>query len=147
MAIAAVVVGAVILLTRRGGGDHNESQPSSSTQDDLAAAPGTTTCQAWQKARAKMDDAPALPDGWDWNTPDIDTLIGERAKVINQALDEFDPQIKNEEPLMVAVFAHIFVKDKRTEMRRLTTHAWSPMDSLHANIDQQGLDKACNGEG
>ncbi len=55
-----------------------------------------TTCDAWKQTRLNLLAVPGLPDGWAWNTPNIDTAIGLQTAAVGNALDVFEKQISPE---------------------------------------------------
>ena len=101
---AGLVAGALILKDDRG-----DSVPDG----------GMTTCQAWAETRLTLRAIPALPNGWTWDTPNIDNLIKVQNAPVEIALDLFEPKIAPQ-PADVARAANAYVAARRQQMQALT---------------------------
>ena len=125
--IPAAIIAAAILVGLLGGAAilrHGKT--------DTPATPVTTqaadgkTCQAWKTARASIVLAPDLPQGWNWDTPGIDSYIAKRVEMTNAALDIFDPVVAAAQPSdPVAGGARDFIMALRREMQQLTGHTFT----------------------
>lgn len=103
---------------------------------------GAGTCQAWKQTRLNLLAVPALPNGWGWTTPDIDTAISRQNAAVKNALDVFEDQIVAK-PANVADAARQYVFARRTQMQTLADHTYtgSVGQAVDAALDQ--LDRAC----
>ena len=98
---------------------------------------GPSTCEAW---------IPALPDGWNWTTPDIDNSIRNQNEPVAQALDAFEPEIADK-PADVAEAAKQYVAARRTQMQALTNRTYVPADGAAVNTALGNLDRLCGTAG
>jgi len=119
----ALVVGAV-LLSHKG-----------STKDG-------TTCQAWTQTRLALRAVPPLPDGWNWNTPNIDTVIKFQNGPVGFALDQFEPHIAPT-PADVAQAATDYVIARRKQMNSLATRTYQPDDGATVDSALDRLNQLC----
>lgn len=122
---AGLVAGALILKDDRG-----DSVPDG----------GTTTCQAWAETRLTLRAIPALPNGWTWDTPNIDNLIKVQNAPVEIALDLFEPKIAPQ-PADVARAANAYVAARRQQMQALTDRTYTPkvgeaVDGALENLNQ-----------
>lgn len=140
--IATAVISAVLLT--RGTNTAAPVGPSVASQPAPAASTDadTSTCKAWQATKPALDAIPALPAGWDWNTPNIDTYIANRNAAITKALDLFEPKIVDS-PADVAAAAHGYVGAKRDEVRMLTDHSFTSADAVTVNAASGQLNQVC----
>ena len=123
---AALVAGALIL---RGG-------------DAESADASATTCQAWTETRETLRSIPALPDGWTWDTPNIDTYIKNQNAPVGTALDLFEPKIAPM-PADVAQAAHDYVDARREQMRSLADRSYTPADGKAVDTALGNLNRLC----
>lgn len=123
---AGLVAGALIL---RGDGDGST---------DTAA----TTCQAWTETRETLRSIPALPEGWNWNTPNIDTYIKNQNAPVGKALDLFEPKIAPT-PADVARAAQDYVTARRTQMQSLADRSYRPADGTAVDVALGTLNRLC----
>ena len=107
---------------------------------------GPSTCQAWTQTRQTLKSIPALPDGWNWTTPDIDNSIRNQNKPVAQALDAFEPEIADK-PADVAEAAKQYVAARRTQMQALTNRTYVPADGAAVNTALGNLDRLCGTSG
>lgn len=142
--IAGAVVGGAVIMSR-GSNTDVSTAPGSQSTSVIASAPGaadSSTCKAWPSTRKTLSMIPSLPAGWDWNTPNIDTYIGNLARSTDAALDLFVPKIAPE-PAEVAAAASDFVAGKRKEIRMLTEHTYTAADGVAANDAGFRLNQLC----
>ena len=107
---------------------------------------GPSTCQAWTQTRQTLKSIPALPDGWNWTTPDIDNSIRNQNKPVAQVLDAFEPEIADK-PADVAEAAKQYVAARRTQMQALTNRTYVPADGAAVNTALGNLDRLCGTAG
>lgn len=140
--IAAGLVAAALVMNR--GGDNAEDAPvaQSPTSSATVAAEDSSTCEAWQSIDPSIQMVIALPPGWNWDTPNIDTLIADRNAAIDKALDLFEPQIADE-PADVAKAAHTLVNEHRTGNKKLENHTYAPADAVAINEAAMRLSRLC----
>ena len=127
---AGLVVGAVILKGKDGG----------------AADGGMTTCQAWAETRQTVRAVPALPQGWNGKTPNIDTYIQIQNAPVGNALDLFEPKIVAE-PTDVAQAAQEYVAVRRKQMQSLADRTYVPADGASVDNALAQLDQVCGIDG
>jgi hypothetical protein len=141
--LGAAIVGAAIIVS---GGRHNNAAPtttvSQSPTPTTSGAAASSTCNAWRTTKPALDAIPSLPDGWDWNTPNIDRYISDRNAALARALDLFEPKIASE-PADVSGAAHDYVSAKRTEMQKLSDHTYTAADGVPGNSALAALDQLC----
>ena len=92
---------------------------------DTAADGGPGTCSAWAETRLTLRSIPALPSGWNWNTPNIATLIRNQNAPVSKALDLFEPKI-SAEPADVAAAAQQYVAARRKQVETLSDRTYTP---------------------
>ena len=140
---AAIVAAAIILsgVIRDNTGTHSSTAPQSPTATDSAAMT-SSNCNAWRATKPALDAIPALPDGWDWSTPNIDAYIANRNAAIARALDLFEAKV-TAEPTDVSSAAHEYVAAKRTEMQKLSDHTYTAADGVPANTALATLNQLC----
>ena len=107
---------------------------------------GPSTCQAWTQTRQTLKSIPALPEGWNWTTPDIDNSIRNQNEPVTQALDAFEPEIAAK-PADVAEAAKQYVAARRTQMQALTNRTYTPADGAAVNTALGNLDRLCGTAG
>lgn len=103
---------------------------------------GTTTCQAWTQTRQTLRSIPALPQGWNWTTPEIDNYIRIQNEPVAKALDVFEPEIADK-PADVAEAAQRYVAARREQMQSLTDRTYVPADGVAVNTALGKLDRLC----
>ena len=123
---AGLVAGALIL--RRDGGGSTDSGP--------------TTCEAWTETRQTLRSIPPLPDGWNWNTPNITTAIKNQNAPVAKALDLFEPKIAPE-PADVARAARDYVAIRRTQMEGLSDRSYTPQIGAQVDTALMHLNQLC----
>jgi hypothetical protein len=121
---AGLVAGALILKGKEGA----------------TAARGT--CQAWTETRLTLRAIPALPEGWNWRTPNIDTYIKNQNAPVGTALDLFESKIAPE-PADVAEAARDYVAVRRNQIKRLTDRTYVPADGAAVDTALGRLNQLC----
>jgi len=138
--IAAALVGGAVIM------NHSNKTDSATTADGQPAAVTATadssTCQAWKTTRAALNQIPPLPRGWDWNTPNIDTLIANKNAATDAILEQFTPEIAPN-PANVATAANEYVEAKRREAAMLTEHTFTAADAAVGNAVVGRLNSLC----
>lgn len=123
---------AVALINKSGPAAPNAAGPSAapntSVQPTTASVENTATCKAWRTTSAAFDAIPHLPDGWDWDTPNIDTLSSNQKIAVDKALGIFESKIAPNDPQQVVSAAHAYVAAKRTELSHLASHTITEAD-------------------
>lgn len=138
--IAGALVGGAVIISNNNtnsGAIAAGGQPAAET-----TAAGISTCQAWTTTRAALDQIPPLPRGWDWNTPNIDTLIANKNAATDAILEQFTPEIAPN-PANVAAVANEYVEAKRREAAMLTEHTFSAADAAVGNAVVGRLNNLC----
>jgi hypothetical protein len=100
------------------------------------------TCQAWTETRLTLRAIPALPEGWNWRTPEIDTFIKIQNAPVGIALDLFTPKIAPE-PADVAEAARDYVAVRRNQIKRLTDRTYVPADGAAVDTALGRLNQLC----
>jgi hypothetical protein len=121
---AALVAGAVIL------------------KKDNVANGGPGTCEAWAETRLTLRSIPALPNGWNWKTPNITTLIKNQNAPVAKALDLFEPKIAAE-PADVAQAAQQYVAARRTQIETLDDRSYTPEVGAAVDKALKRLNELC----
>jgi hypothetical protein len=142
--LAGAIVGAAIILSRGTGSNTTApSLPASQSSSSAASTDATSaTCTAWRTTKSALDAIPALPGGWDWNTPDIDKYIANRSAAISRALDLFEPKIADQ-PADAAAIAHEYVSARRVELQKLSDHTYTQADGVAGNTALAELNELC----
>jgi hypothetical protein len=109
---------------------------------DRGASDGTGTCQAWTQTRQTLRSIPALPQGWDWSTPNIDNYISIQNAPVGKALEAFEPEI-TAEPADVALAARDYLAARRHQMQSLTDHTYVPADGVAVDTALGNLNRLC----
>jgi len=139
--IAGAVVGGAVIMSHSNKPDSSavaaNGQPAA-----IAAAADSSTCQAWKTTQAALVQIPTLPRGWDWNTPNIDTLIANRSTAITAVLQQFTPQIAAT-PADVAQAANDYVAVKRREASTLADHTMNSADAAAGTAVLGRLNRLC----
>lgn len=112
-------------------------------RDDDGGGPGrTSTCQAWAQTRLALRAVPPLPEGWTWETPNIDTLVSFQNGPVGFALDGFEPQIAAQPP-DVAQAARDYVAARRTQMQSLADRTYRAADGVAVDTALARLNQLC----
>lgn len=101
-----------------------------------------TTCEAWKQTRLNLLAVPGLPDGWAWNTPNIDTAIGLQNAAVGNALDVFEKQIASK-PADVSEAARQYISARRNQMQTLAAHNYTAADGQAVDTALDQLDGLC----
>ena len=109
---------------------------------DGVATTGQSTCQAWTETQLILRAIPALPQGWTWDTPNIDNYIKMQDAPVAKALDLFEPRIAAE-PADVATAARQYVSVLRDQMRSLSDHTYVPADGAAVDTALAKLNQLC----
>ena len=133
--IAGGLVGGAVIMSNGGKADSNG-------QAATVAAADSSTCQAWISAQEVLRQIPALPAGYDWNTPNIDQLIANRNAATTGVLDQFAPKIAAQPP-EVAEAARQYVAAKRREIAALADHTLTSADAAVGNNALVRLNQVC----
>jgi hypothetical protein len=148
--VAAVLItgGAitVALINKSGTAGPNATAPSvsPSTSAQLAgSSENTATCKAWRTTSAALEAIPALPDGWDWTTPNIDTLISNAKTAVDKALDIFESKIAPNDPPQVVSAAKGYIAAKRTDMTKAADHTITEADDTAVDVSRGTLNQLC----
>lgn len=139
--IAGAVVGGAVIMSHGDKADSN-AVATSGQSAAVAAAADSSTCQAWKTTRATISMIAPLPQGWDWNTPNIDTLIGNRVTATETALNLFAPEIADQ-PADAAEAANDYVASRRKEMKMLTERTYTSADAVAVNDAAFRLNQTC----
>ena len=109
---------------------------------DRSASDRAGTCQAWTQTRQTLRSIPALPQGWNWSTPNIDNYIRIQNAPVGKALEVFEPEI-TAEPADVALAARDYVAARRHQMQSLTDHTYVPADGVAVDAALGNLNRLC----
>ena len=101
-----------------------------------------STCQAWADTRPTLRAIPALPAGWTWTTPNIDTSIKNQNAPVGSALDLFETKIAAK-PADVAQAANDYVAARRKQMQSLSDHTYTASDGTAVDEALKNLDQLC----
>lgn len=142
---AIVLAGALIAvaIVIAGGEKSHQAAPSAPTQSAAVPTESTATCKAWRTTSAALDAIPALPDGWTWATPNIDTLISNAKTGVDKALDIFQSKIAADDPPQVVSAAKSYIAAKRTEMSKLSDHSITEADDSAVDTSRGTLNQLC----
>ena len=110
--------------------------------DDGAPTGAGTTCQAWISTRDTLRAIPALPTGWNFNTPNIDNDIRIQNAPVGRALDLFESEIAAE-PADVAGAAREYVAARRGQMLALADRTYVPADGAAVDLALDRLNQLC----
>lgn len=109
----------------------NRDKGTGAEGSSSAATEASSTCQAWKITRTAINAVPALPAGWDWDTPGIDIHINNQATAVETALALFEPKIADEPAdVAAAARAHIGarpIEDAALRNRTFTGNEATPM--------------------
>ena len=105
-------------------------------------ASGPSTCEAWSETRLTLRAIPALPNGWTWQTPNIDIDIANQNAPVATALDLFEPKIVAQ-PADVAQAARDYLAARRNQMQTLSDRSYTPKDGAAVDTTLQRLNELC----
>lgn len=140
--IATAVISAVLLSSR----DTNTAAPAPTQIGGPAPASTTetsSTCDAWPSTKAALNAIPALPPGWNWDTPNIDLYVSNQNAAVAAALDLFEPEIAGTDPQPIAEAAKAYVSVRRQGMQKLTDHTYTQADGVPITAARAKLDQLC----
>ncbi len=137
----AVVAGAVLI-----NAGSNDTAASNTASPSAAAVPtaqvsaaDSSTCKGWAAAGAALRSIPALPSGWDWNTPGIDAIITDQSAAIEAALGMFEGDITESDPPQVVAAAREYVAAQRQGMQQRADHTYTgagaPVTAARVKLD------------
>jgi hypothetical protein len=145
--VAAILVAggaiAVALISSKSGPPAPASAPTQSAGSAATSDADSSTCHGWRSTAAALDATPALPDGWDWDTPGIDAMIASRNAAITKAMDLFEPQVATQ-PADLASAANAYIKARRNEVTKLANHTYTQADSIPSTAGASTLDQLCH---
>lgn len=140
--LAGLLIAGAILLSGTRSGPATTPQTPPGAPGTSAAASGNATCGEWATTKAALQAIPQLPDGWDWDTPNIDVYIQSRTGAISKALDLFEPHIADQPPGFAAA-AHQYVSERRKEIQMLRAHTYTEADGVPVTAEETKLDQLC----
>lgn len=148
IAVVAAIVVAGLLIAGAIMLSGNRAQPpaaSPSTTAQAAAVPleSTATCKAWHAAYAELMAVPPLPDGADYNTPNIDTLVANQNKANEKILIGFEPKIAPNDPPQVVNAAKAYINAKRIDMAKSAAHTVTEADDTATDTTFATLNQIC----
>lgn len=132
---SGAIVGAIIWSADRGG-----SGSSQAAGPDALTKPG---CEAWVSARQGLEAIPALPNGWDWNTPNIDQIIGNQQGAIKPVLDNFEKQVGESGAEDIEGLASGYIAAQRNNMDRQVQRNATAVDGERILASYKALNAAC----
>jgi hypothetical protein len=145
--VAAVLIAggaiAVALISSKGGSPAPAGAPAPSAGNAATSDADSSTCHGWRSTEAALDATPALPDGWDWDTPGIDAMIQSRNAAITKAMDLFAPQVASQ-PADLAKAANTYINARRSEVTKLANHTYTQADSIPSTAGASTLDQLCH---
>lgn len=109
---------------------------------DRTISDGAGTCQAWTQTRQTLRSIPALPQDWNWSTPNIDNYIRIQNAPVGKALEVFEPEIADD-PADVAQAARDYVAARRHQMQSLTNHTYVAADGVSVDTALGNLNRLC----
>lgn len=133
MIAAGLVAGALILSDR---------SVSDGAVSDGAVSGRAGTCQAWIQTRQTLRSIPALPQDWNWSTPNIDNYIKIQNAPVGKALEVLEPEIADD-PADVAQAARDYVAARRYQMQSLTNHTYVAADGVSVDTALGNLNRLC----
>jgi hypothetical protein len=132
--IAGIVVGGAVM--------SNGNRSDSNATNSAVATEAISTCQAWKTTRTAINAVPALPVGWDWDTPGIDIYINNLATSVETALALFEPKIADE-PANVAAAARAYIEARQIEYAALRNRTFTGNESVPVNMALGTLNQLC----
>lgn len=113
---------------------------------DRAVSDDAGTCQAWTQTRDTLRSIPALPQDWNWSTPNIDNYIKIQNAPVGKALEVFESEIADD-PADVAQAARDYVAARRHQMKSLTNHTYVAADGVSVDTALGNLNRLCGIQG
>lgn len=108
-----------------------------------SAQPGPTTCAAWTETRLTLRAIPGLPNGWTWQTPNINTYIKNQNAPVARSLDLFESKIAPE-PADVAQAARDYVSARRIQMQALSDRTYTAKTGETVDTALAHLNELCS---
>jgi hypothetical protein len=141
--IAAAIIGAVLL--SRGpsstpAGPASTAAGNGPTQNGVAAS---STCESWPSIKAALNSIPALPAGWNWDTPNIDVYILNQSAAVKKALDLFEADVAATDPPEVVTAARTYLSERRQGMQKLLDRIYTSADQVPVSVALAKLDEVC----
>jgi len=145
--VAGAVIGGAIIIINSGSSTDTaaSSSPSASTSADPSApvsVADSSTCEAWPVTNTALKSIPALPAGWDWETPGIDALIANQNAAIETSLELFEGDIAESDPPEVVAAASEYVAAQRLSIQQFTDHTYTGAGAAVTKARVK-LDHAC----
>lgn len=147
---ASIVIAGLLIAAATFGGIYltNDTNPAAPTADTETPAPTTAladspTCQAWKATRQTMLSIPDLPQGWDWDTPNLDTYISNRTNAIERALEIFETEIADDQSTEVTESASTYIATRRDEIAKLRSHTYTSVDRVTSEAAVAELNQLC----
>jgi hypothetical protein len=119
-----------------------EAARSTTASTSTTASSSSSTCGGWATVKSDMQGMTKLPDGWTYDTPQIDITIHGRAAQLDKILPLFVDEI-TPEPADLAATAHAWVDAQSVEAPKLTDHTFTPADRAAIDAAAHALDVAC----
>ena len=145
--VAAAILGAAIIgavLLSRGPtstpADPAPTAGNGTTQDGAAAS---STCKSWPSIKSAMNSIPALPAGWNWDTPNIDMYISNQSAAVKKALDLFEADVAATDPPEVVAAARAYLSQRRQGMQKLLDRTYTSADQVPVSVALAKLDEVC----
>jgi hypothetical protein len=143
----AVVSAAIIMSGNKNGtspaGPTTANAPGASPAPTAQAAATSSTCKAWKTTEPALVAIPGLPADWSWDTPNIDTYIGNSNAAVGKALNLFEPKIAATDPPDVVAAARSYITEKRAVMQKLNDHTYTTADGVTGNASLATLNQLC----
>lgn len=143
--IATAVIAAVLL--SRGPDTAAPAGPAPTAAQNAPAQGNATeassTCEAWPSTKAALNAIPALPAGWNWETPNIDMYVANQNAAVTKALDLFEPEIGASDPPRVVEAARTYVSERRMALQKMSDHTYTTADGVPVTAARAKLDQVC----
>ncbi|MEU0497997.1 hypothetical protein [Mycobacterium sp. NPDC006124] len=142
--IATAVIAAVLLSRAPDTAAPAGPAPTAAQNAPAQGADATnSTCKAWPSTKAALNSIPALPAGWNWETPNINVYISNQSAAVNKALDLFEADIAAGDPSDVVAAANTYISERRQAMQKLVDHTYTTADGVPGNVALAKLDAVC----
>jgi hypothetical protein len=143
--VAAAIIGAVLLSRSPDSATPGSSAPAASGRSPASdgAAPTSSTCKSWPSIKAALDSIPALPAGWNWDTPNIDVYISNQSAAVSKGLDLFEADIAAGDPPEVVATARAYVSERRQAQQKLVDRTFTSADKVPVSVALAKLDDVC----
>lgn len=141
--ISTAVIAAVLLIRSPNTAAPVAPAPTAAGSAPAATTQTSSTCDAWPSTKAALNAIPALPAGWNWDTPNIDVYVSNQSAAVNKALDLFEADIAPADPPRVVEAAKTYVSERRQAMQKLVAHTYTSADGVPGNVALSKLDEVC----